>query len=224
MDGELDWKKIYKIAGVSAIAIVVIIPIQIIIFIIFPPPESSIGFIKLFHENWMLGLLSLDFLYYINNALLALVYLGLFAAMKEDDFSIMLIALIIGLIGIASYYASAVGIEMLAISKQYYQANLEEIKQQMLSVGHSLILRYKGTAFDVYYILNAISLILISTTMLHSKAFGKPAAIWGLVAGFFMVIPSTAGTLGLIFSLISLVPWMIFSIIIGRKLLKMARQ
>jgi hypothetical protein len=106
MDKEYNWNKLFKIAGLAALTIVLIIPLQIVVFLMFPPPEDSLGFIELFHENWLLGLLSLDFLYYINNALLAIFYIGLFGSMKDTDFTYMLIALIIGLIGIASYYAS----------------------------------------------------------------------------------------------------------------------
>lgn len=224
MDKEDNWNKLYKIAGFAALIIVLIIPIQILIFSLFPPPEDSIGFIELFHDNWLLGLLSLDLLYYFNNALLALFYLGLYASMRKIDFSIMLIALIIGIIGIAVYYASSIGFEMLTLSKQYYQTDSVEFKQQLISVGHGLILKYKGTAFDVYYIFNAIALLLIAKTMFNSKEFGKAAATWGLIAGLFMIIPSTAGTIGLIFSLISLIPWIVFSIIVGRKMLIIAKK
>ena len=222
MDNVYNWSKLYKVAGFAALAIVMIIPIQIVIFSMFPPPEDSIGFIELFHNNWLLGLLSLDFLYYFNNALLALFYIGLYGSMRKIDFANMLVALIMGLIGIAIYYASSVGFEMLAVSKQYYETDSLKFKQQLITVGHGLILKYKGTAFDVYYVFNAIALLLIAKTMFKSKEFGKAAAIWGLIAGIFMIIPSTAGTLGLVFSLISLVPWIVFSIIVGRKLILMA--
>lgn len=224
MDKVYNLNKLYKIAGLAALLIVLIIPIQILIFLLFPPPEDSIGFIALFHDNWLLGLLSLDLLYYFNNALLAFFYLGLYASMRKIDFTNMLVALIIGLIGIAVYYASSIGFEMLALSKLYYQTDSVEFKQQLISVGHGLILKYKGTAFDVYYVFNAIALILIAKTMFNSKEFGKVAAIWGLIAGLFMIIPSTAGTIGLIFSLISLIPWIVFSIIVGRKMLNMAKK
>jgi len=59
--------------------------------------------------------------------------------------------------------------------------------------------------------------------MLKDSIYGKPTAIIGLVAGFFMVIPSTAGTLGLGFSLLSLIPWYIFGVrfcVIFRRLAK----
>ena len=136
----------------------------------------------------------------------------------------MLIATIIGLTGIAVYYVSAVGFEVLSISKQYFSAESMEYKQQLLAVGQGLIARYKGTAFDVYYVFNAITLILISMTMYKSRDFKRSSATWGLIAGIFMIIPSTAGTLGLICSLLSLVPWIVFSVLIGRRLIQMAKQ
>jgi len=222
LNPDLNWEKLYKVGGISALVIVLIIPVQIIIFTLYPPPETTLGFFELFRDNWMMGLLSLDFLYYINNGLLIVVYLGLFASLRKTDFSNMLIAITIGFIGIAIYFVSTVGFEMLSVSKQYYSTDSIESQQQLLSVGHGLIARYKGTAFDVYYVLNAITLLLISTTMYKSKDFGKSTATWGLIAGFFMLIPSTAGTLGLIFSLISLIPWIVFSVLIGRRLIQMA--
>lgn len=153
-----------------------------------------------------------------------LVYLGLFASLRKVDFANMLIAAIIGFTGIAVYYISTVGFEMLSTSKQYYSVDSMESRQQLLAVGQGLMARYKGTAFDVYYVFNAITLVLISVTMYKSTDFGKSSATWGLIAGIFMMIPSTAGTLGLIFSLISLIPWIVFSILIGRRLIQMARR
>ena len=219
MNTEFNWNKLYKIGGIAAFAIVVIILIQIVIFIVFPPPETPIGFIYLFHKNWVLGLLSLDLLYYINNGLIVLVYLGLFASLRKVNFANMLIALILGFIGIAAFYDSTVGFEMLSVSKQYFSTESVEIKQQLLAVGQGLLFKYKGTAFDVYYLFNAFALLLISVTMYKSKDFGKTAATWGIVAGVFMLIPSTAGTIGIIFSLVSLIPWIVFSVLIGRKLI-----
>lgn len=223
MNERLNWYKLYKAGAIAAFAILFLIPIQLVLFIVFPPPETTIGFIDLFHKSRIIGLLSLDFLYYINNLLLVLVYLGLFASLRKNDFANMLIAVTIGLIGIGVYYASSVGFEMLSVSNQYYSTESIEIKQQLLAVGQGLIARYKGTAFDVYYVLNAITLLLISKTMFKFKTFSKATAIWGLIAGIFMIIPSTAGVLGLVFSLISLIPWIIFSVLIGQKLWSLGR-
>ena len=221
---DTKWISIIKYGGISALLIVCIIPLQLIIFTLSPPPSTAVGFIELFHSNWLLGLLSLDLLYYVNNALLIVVYLGLFASLKELDFAKMSIALFVGMIGIAAYYTSAVGFEMLSVSQQYYLTDSSEIRMQLETVAIGLIERYKGTAFDVYYVFNAVTLLLFSVTMFRSPLYGKATAGWGLASGVCMLIPSTAGMIGMIFSIVSLLPWIVFSIFIARKQLAFVRQ
>lgn len=218
-----SWNQLFNIGGYAAIAVVCIIPIQILIFSVFPPPSNVLGFFELFNQNWFLGLLSLDLLYLVNNAIIIILYLALFAALRKTHFAYMLVAITIGLVGITTYYASAVAFEMMSLSNQYFTTENLAIKQQMLAAGQSMLVTYKGTAFDVYYILNAVTLLLISRVMLMDKTFSRSTAIWGLVSGVLMLIPSTAGTLGLIFSLLSLVPWIVFSILIAIRLFKLAK-
>jgi len=214
-------KRLYKIGGMMAILIVLLIPIQMFIFIAWPPPDNVLDFFNLFHKNWFLGLLSLDLLYILNNILLIFVYLGLYAALRRVRQSYMLIALILGFIGIAAYYASTVAFEMLSLSKQYAIAETTETKLQCLSSGQLLLLTYKGTAFDVYYVLNAITLLIISRVMFYDNTFSKATAVWGLVSGILMLIPTTAGTIGLTFGIASLIPWTVFSILIAKRLFKL---
>jgi hypothetical protein len=83
---------------------------------------------------------------------------------------------------------------------------------------------YKGTAFDIYYVLNTIVLFIFSPVMLRSKLFSNATAYLGFLAGILMVVPSSAGTLGLYFSLASLVPWAIWLILVGQRLLQFSRR
>lgn len=219
-----NWHQLYKIGGIAALVCVSIIPLQILIFSLYPPPESTLEFFSLYQDNWFLGLLSLDLLYILNNTVIIVMYLGLFASLRKTNFAEILIALVLGLVGIAAYYASTVAFEMLTVSDQYFAAETVALKNQWLAVGHSLLEKYTGTAFDVYYVLNAITLLLISKVMFQDKTFSRSTAIWGLVSGFFMIIPSSAGQLGLVFSLLSLIPWIVFSILVARRLFTLYRQ
>jgi len=219
-----EMKKLYKIAGIATIIIVILIPIQIFLFGMYPPPDTPKGFFELYNENWLLGLLSLDLLYIVNNTLIIFVYLGLFAALKRTNLEYMTIALAIGFIGIATYYSTTVIFEMKALSQQYMEATSTEIKEQIISSGNLLLLRYNGTAFDIYYVLNAFTLIIASRVMLMDNTFSKATAIWGLIAGGLMIIPSTAGMLGLILSLVSLIPWTIFSILIAKRFFRLDKM
>jgi hypothetical protein len=217
-------KGLYKIGGIMAIAIVLIIPIQMVIFIAWPPPDNALNFFKLFRDNWLLGLLSLDLLYILSNALLIFVYLGLYAALRYVNPAHMTIALILGLIGISAYYASSVVFEMLSLSKQYAIAETTELKLQCLTSGQIMLVTYKGTAFDVYYVLNAITLLIISKVMFQDSTFSKSTAIWGLISGILMLIPTTAGTIGLTFGISSLIPWIVFSILIAKRLFRLSNE
>ena len=221
-----DWSKLCRLGGIMALIVVAIIPIQIVVFGLWPPPKEVLGFFELFQRNWFLGLLSLDLLYLVNNILLAFVYLALFAALRKTKAYAMFIALVLGFIGIAVYYSSTAAFEMLSLSKQYFATSDIQLKQQLLAAGQAIHEGYKGTAFDVYYILNGIALVIIGFAMLTdpAKTFSKRTAIWGLISAFLMTIPSTFGILGLIFSIASLVPWIVFSILISKQLFAISKN
>jgi len=201
----------------TTVVMVAIIPIQILVYTIYPPPDTVLGFFTLFQKSWLLGLLSMDLLYILNNMLLGLIYLALYLALKRHGESLMTIALMLGLLGIAAYFPSNTAFEMLSLSNQYAAAATETQRALFLSAGEAMLAIYIGTAFNVYYVLNAAALLIFAVMMLRSDVFSKATGYAGLIAGILMIIPSTAGTLGLIFALASLVPWTVFSVLIARR-------
>lgn len=221
---ESHWLGIFKAGGVAAIAMLAIMVVQIVIFILFPPPNSVEGFFTLFQQNRLLGLFSLDLLYILNNTLLILIYLALYFSLRRSGESAALLALVLGLAGIIAYYASNTAFEMMAISRQYASASTEAQRISLMGAAQALFAIYRGTAFNVYYVLNAASLLIFSAVMLRSSQFSRATAIIGLISGVLMIIPSTAGTIGLIFSLASLVPWAVFCFLVMRKFLKMGQN
>lgn len=216
---EDSWSGIGKTGAMAAFAMLAIMIAQIAIYIIWPPPTTVEGFFRLFRENKFLGLLSMDLLYIVNNTLLILFYLGIFSVLKRQSFSAALIALVLGVVGVAAYYSSNTAFEMLSLAKLHAAAD-EAQRTVFLAAGQSMLEVYKGTAFDTYYILNGIALIVFAVLCLQSRAFSRATAGIGLLAGILMSIPSTAGKVGLIFSLLSLIPWAVFSILVAIRLLR----
>lgn len=198
-----------KTAAFCSLAMLVLIPTQIIVFSLHRPPSEAKLWFDLFASNWFLGLIEMDLLYLIDNALVALVYLGLYEILKEKHRALMQIALLLGYIGIAAYYSSNPAFELWEAQRNYAQASTLIEQQTWLTIAESLILQWRGTAFNSYYILNGICLILISYALLTSDLPRKIGAI-GLISGILMSIPSTAGMIGLVFSILSLIPWMFF--------------
>lgn len=216
------WGYLYKIAGYATIIMLIIIPIQIAIFTIFPFPDSIESWFELFNKNWILGLIHLDLLYIINNVIVAIMYLAFYFSLKKKNESLMIIALVLGLLGISAYLSSNKALEMLSISNLYYDAVSETAKTIFLAAGQTMLSSWRGTAFDIYYVLNGITLIIISCVMFKSSIYSNKIAAIGLFSGVLMMIPSTAGTIGLIFSLASLVPWIVFAILVSIKFLQLS--
>lgn len=221
---DTPWRSLYKIGGMAALIMVALIPVQIIIFMVYPPPTTAAGFFLLFEKNWLIGLLSLDLLYIVNNILLSLIYLALYISLKRTNESFMAIALVLGLMGIAAYFPSNTAFEMLNLSSQYAAAKTDVERTIIQAAGQAMLVIYRGTTFNVYYVLNAIALLMIAAVMLRSDVFSKPTAFWGIAAGVLMVIPSTAGAIGIAFAIASLLPWSVFCVLITKRLFQLARS
>jgi hypothetical protein len=187
----------------------ILIPLQIIIYVTAPPPATVTGFFELYRQNPFIGLLSLDFLYLFSNMIIVVIYLALFVLLYQERPVTVLLGLILGLIGIACYYPSNPAFEMLTLSRQYFLAQPEQ-QNTYLAAGEALMAGYTGTTFDVYYVLSTVCLLLFAYALIKSPRFKKSVGLCGLVSGFFMIVPSSAGVLGMVFSLLSLIPWVIF--------------
>ncbi|MBI2847813.1 MAG: DUF4386 family protein [Chloroflexi bacterium] len=223
--GVIDsrWQGLCKAGGVAALTMLVLMIIQIVIYTISPPPSTVEGYFALFQNSWLLGLLSLDLLYIVDSVLLILIYLAIYIVLRKAGESSMLIAVVLGVTGIAAYFASNPAFEMLSLSSQYAAAATEAQRVLFLTAGQAMLETYTGTAFDIYYVLNTIVLFIFSAIMLRSRLFSKASAYLGIAAGVLMMVPSSAGTLGLYFSLASLVPWAIWLVLVGRRLLQIGR-
>ena len=206
---NVDYRPLFKLTNFLIIIMLLIIPLQIIIFSLYPPPNTVEGFFELYKSNVFLGLLSLDFLYLINNTIMIILYLSLFVALYKDSPLTVLIAFILGIVGLVCYYGSNPSFEILNLSRKFFDANINE-QIIYIAAGETLLAGYSGTSFNVYYVLNTICLLMFSYTLIKSPIFKKSVGYWALASGFFMIIPSSAGMIGLIFSLLSLMPWIVF--------------
>lgn len=212
--GTDSWKPLYKLAGWCAFTMVILVPLQIVVYMVFPPPATVEGFFVLYRNNWLLGLLSLDLLYIINTIVLIPIYIALILSLSDVSRSAALLAAVLGIIGISAYFPSNIAFEMLNLSGKYFSADAAIQRQMIIAAGEAAMARYTGSTFNAYYILNAIVLIIISVLMLKSNTYARIIGWSGLISGILMSIPSSFGLIGLIFSLLSLIPWLVFSFLL----------
>jgi hypothetical protein len=218
-----SWAPLFRWSAYLSAVMLLFIPVQIVIFTVSPPPETVEGFFQLYKENWFLGLLSFDFIYILNNVIMIFIYLSLAVCLFQEKPAFSLTAFILGIVGVACYFPTNPAFEMLSLSQSYWSV-LPEAHAQYLAAGETLLACYKGTAFDVYYVLNALSLLLFSAAIYKSPRFNKSIGSWGLASGILMIVPSSAGIIGMAFSLLSLVPWVVFLFMLSGKLYKLAKN
>jgi hypothetical protein len=225
-DAEIEdsrWKSLYKVGGVAALVVLAFIPIQMVIFFVWPPPSTVLGWFTLFQDNALVGLLDMDLLLIIDYALMGILFLALWTTLRRASQSFMSIALTSELVGVTTYFASAVAFEMLSLSNLYAAAATDEERSIFLAAGQAMLATWQGTAFNVSYILSAIALLIVSVVMLRSHVFSKTTAYVGIIASVLMFVPPTVGTVGLYLSIVSLIPTIIWLILIARRLFRLGQ-
>lgn len=217
-----DWNGLYRVGAVAALLMFVLTLIQSFIFITNPPPSTVIDYFTLFQKSQILGLLDLDFLLIVINILLILIYLALYVALVRINKSYMTIALAIGLVGTILFFASREAtFGMLSLSNQYAAASTDTERTILLAAGQTLLTIYNGTAFDLSYVFGGVVILIFSVVMLWSNVFSKATSYLGIVMGILMLVPPTVGTIGLLLSLISLIPTLMWLILIARRLFQL---
>ncbi|MFB3888482.1 MAG: hypothetical protein ACE14S_03260 [Candidatus Bathyarchaeia archaeon] len=212
------WRSLYKISTAFALTMVVIIfPIQIIAFSMAPLPTTAAGWFTLLQNNSLLGLLDLDVLIVVDQALLIPITIALYIALRRVNKPYMALATISGIVGAVIYSATNNAFSMLYLSNQHAAATTDAQRAVFLAAGETAIATSLGTGWYVYNILGSLALLIPAVVMLRSNIFSKATAYTGIVAGttglaFFV---PTAGIAFLFVSAFALQVWFV---LIARKL------
>lgn len=219
--GRTDVRGLLRVGGWAALGSVGLIVVQIAVFAVWPPVHTVAEVFALMNENPVVGLLSLDLLYVVNNLLVWLYYVGLGAALFPVSRSAVTVAVGLGTLQMAAYLASNPAVEMLTLARAQATADASA-RAALAAAGEALLTSWKGTAFLTYYFLGAIVLFVFFWLLRRSADFPPSTASWALASGVLMLVPSSFGTVGLVFALASLVPWSVLCVVGGRRLLRLA--
>ena len=178
---DSQWASLYKAGGVAAVMAAVLIPVQVLVFIVWPPPSTVATWFELLQTNPLIGLINLDLLLVVDNLLLVPIYLALYLALRRSSEATMAIATVLGLLGIAMMIASNPAFAMLVLSHRYAAAASDGVWSMALGAGQVMLATWEGTAFQVAYFLGATVGIVISIVMLQSSTFGRSTAYLGLL-------------------------------------------
>lgn len=158
------WRGLLLGGAWAALASVALIVVQVGIYFAWPPPETTTELFELLLNNPILGAISLDAIYIVSNLLVYLLYFALAVALWRVSPSAVVVALAIGVLGMAAYMASPRPVEMLSLAWAYSGADAAE-RVALVATGDGMIATWKGTAFDVYYFSNLVTLLILSLLM-----------------------------------------------------------
>lgn len=226
---DWQWSWLYKTAGTAALITVVLIPIQIAVFMAWPPPgfeptsSTVIGFFTLFQKNRLIGLLDQDLLLVVDEVLGIPIALALYIALRRANQAFMLIATALGLVGSAAYLASNTAFAMHSLSAQYAAAATDAQRALLVAAGQAVLANYTGTSFQANYVLGSAALIITSAVILKSNIFSKLTGYVGILASLIalgLYVPK----IGLALSILSVPLFAIWNTLIARRFFHLSRR
>ncbi len=215
------WRLLYRIGAWVGVLAITLIPVSIVVFAVWPPPETVSGHFARLQENLWLGLLSIDLIYLIANVLMVPMMLALYMALRRDNESLMLLAITLVLVGTIALIAANPLVEMWTLSNQYAMATTEAARTLYLTAGEMFLTGYTGTAYHAHYILGSTGLLLMAFVMLRSPLFDRFAAYMGIIANvvaFGLYVP----VIGVTLSTLSGIAYLIWFVLIIRTLFQLS--
>lgn len=221
---DARWRPLLRLGAGAAVFVVIMIPVQALVFILSPPPQTVLEYFGLFEQNPLLGLLDLDLLLTIDYLAMIPFYLALFVVLKRASPTSALVALVVGLFSVALFLVSREAtFSMWLLSSQYASAATAAQEAALVSSGQTLLTLYNGGSFGLSYLLGAVSTLIFSIAMVRHHVFGLLPGIVGIITGVTMLVPANLGQIGVIVAMLSLIPTALWLILLSRAFFRTAR-
>lgn len=231
---SVNWKSIYKVGGAAAIAIVVLYLIEMIGFVAMGPPPATVdAWFALFRDHGLFGLFDAYLLDAVAVALMVPLFLALYAALGRAKRAHMSLATVFGFVGIAVFLATNVTFSMFYLSGQYAAATTDAQRSLFMAAGQAMfsVSIEHGTGPYIGLLLIALAGLMASLVMLRNNTFGKATAYAGILANAFqlaeppvVLVPAHFyQNVGLFLILISFIFYVIWYVLIARRLFRVSR-
>jgi hypothetical protein len=216
------WKTLYRAGAVAPIISLVFYLSQFVILIFGDPfPTTTEGWFALFQRNRLLGLWYLNALDIVSFALLGIMFLALYVALRHVRPSWMLIALYLALLGVVVFVVPRVlTLSVVTFSDLHAAATTEAQRTMYLTAGEALSHVSTATPQTLGFLFMAIAGLIISVVILRSQSFGKAAGYVGIVGAVvalanyisWLMAPAIAAILMPLNGLLWLIWWLMISV------------
>ena len=212
------WQFLYRTAAISALISVALFLFQIVAFFVWPPSSTVMGHFAVLQSRPLVGLVSLDFVFIVDEVLAVPICLALYLSLRRVHESLALIATALSAASILCFLIATPALNMLYLSHQYAAAATAGEREALLGAGQAVLSSWLGTPYQVGYVLGSIAMIVISVVMLRSGIFSKFTGYTGLVSGmvgFGVYVPKV----GVFISILSVVGIQVWYVLIAMALL-----
>ena len=226
------WTGLYKIGGVSALGVAILTVIEVIIFTIYPQPETVSGWFDLFQENPILGLVDFWGLEMILYAAFIFVFLAVYIVLDGGSQGSMVIALTLALLGIAIFFATNNPFSMLTLSSKHAAVATEVQKADLLAAGEAILANTNQRAvggFNIGLFFVSVAGLILSAVMLQTNAFSQLTAYVGItafglsLADYLRQALTSSAVIALIVIISSALLLVIWFSLVGLRLLQLGR-
>ncbi len=232
------WTTLFRVGGVAALLAGLLfrrnIGAEVTLFTgIEAIPQSVAGWFALLQNNPLIGLAFLALFDVANYALVGLMFLALCAALWPGHKAVAAIALSCGMVGIAVSFATNIALTMLSLSQQYAAATSEAQRAALRAAGqavlafHDPLALYPSTGVYLSLLLVAVAGLLFSVAMHRGQMFGRATALVGLLASacdlVYCLTFAFAPFLRVFLLATGGLLWMIWHLLVGRRLLQLSK-
>jgi hypothetical protein len=216
---------LYRAGSLAALTTVAVTILQIVLGIVWRPPDFAPtaaiaeSMLQMVTASPVRAFVTLDGLMVVDYLLLVVVYLALYAALRPRSPSLATLGVGLALIAITLYFTANPSITMFVLGAQYEVAPAPD---GIIPAAQAVLAVFEGTAFIVHYVVMGVAGILVSAAMLGGTEFSRTTAIAGILQGAMMLVPVTFGTIGLVFAIGSLIPFIVWFVLVGMRLGRMA--
>jgi hypothetical protein len=221
MDEHSTWKTLYKMGAIAPLITITIYIIQILFTLGAPYPDTMDEWFRMFQRSKILGLLYLNTFDIFSIAILGVMFLALYIALRNVNPSFMLIAAFFAFLGVAIFVSSRADMvtATLNLSEQYAAATTEPQQLQILAAGQAMNAITEATVETIGFLFIAVSGLITSVVTLQSDNFNKITAYIGILGCiitiadqvFLVISPSIAIILLPINGLLWLIWWLLVS-------------
>jgi len=193
------WKALYLVGGIAALLAFSIFRrnwgVELMTFSgfgLFDVPETwpvtTFEWYELLQLDRYISLSLLGLYDVINYALVGLIFMALYGALRGANRGARLVALVSGLVGVTVFISSNPAVDMLALSERYSTTASVTERPLVLAAGEALLAHhnpvgpYHGTGYYISLFLVLVAGLIFSIVMLRSDVFNKWTAITGILA------------------------------------------